>query len=134
MVDLLRHHTPLGNFLKPAGLDCQALDQLGEADCLGGALHSKQGEEAGRGREGGGFTSFTALGVLAGRKMPLPFIHLESPQNILSPNECPWQFMTLVIQRPRVSTSGVNLAVFLFDLLVIYVLMRFFISHILELK
>ena len=67
--------------------------------------------------------------------MPLPFIHLESPQNILSPNECPWQFMTLVIQRPRVSTSGVNLAVFfLFDLLVIYVLMRFFISHILELK
>ena len=109
MVDLLRLHNPLDNFSKPSGLDYRALDKLvsvGEADCVGGGR-----EEAGGGK-GGGVTSFTALGVLAGRKMPLPFIHLESPQNILSPNECPWQFMTLVIQRPRVSTSGVNLAVF----------------------
>ena len=48
--------SPLKSFLKPAGLDNQAKDQLvsvGEADFVGGALLlSKIGEESG-GREGG---------------------------------------------------------------------------------
>ena len=56
VVNPLRHVSPLKSFLKPAGLDNQAKDQLvsvGEADFVGGALLlSKIGEEAG-GRQGG---------------------------------------------------------------------------------
>ena len=70
--------SPLKSFLKPAGLDNQAKDQLvsvGEADFVGGALLlSKIGEESG-GREGGG-SSFSAWEVLLGEESLPPFIGL----------------------------------------------------------
>ena len=73
--------SPLKSFLKPAGLDNQAKDQLvsvGEADFVGGALLlSKIGEESG-GREGGreGGSSFSAWEVLLGGESLPPFIGL----------------------------------------------------------
>lgn len=68
---------PLKSFLKPAGLDNQAKDQLvsvGEAVFVGGALLlSKIGEEAG-GREGGRgevLLSLPGRYYLGGRVFPL---------------------------------------------------------------
>ena len=77
---LLRHVSPLKSFLKPAGLDNQAKDQLvsvGEADFVGGALLlSKIGEEAGGregGREAGGRFFFLCLGGTAWGGESSPF-------------------------------------------------------------
>ena len=80
VVNPLRHVSPLKSFLKPAGLDNQAKDQLvsvGEADFVGGALLlSKIGEEAGGregGREGGGRFFFLCLGGTAWGGESSPF-------------------------------------------------------------
>ena len=76
VVNLLRHVSPLKSFLKPAGLDNQAKDQLvsvGEAVFVGGALLlSKIGEESG-GREGGGRFFFLCLGGTAWGGESSPF-------------------------------------------------------------